>query len=79
MVGKKIPNPWEPKDAITATALFVSDLGASRGGYSAEREAALRYYAGGNWSLPKNAFYGDQVMAKARNIQENMIDPLQGF
>ncbi|OHA16654.1 MAG: hypothetical protein A3G52_03175 [Candidatus Taylorbacteria bacterium RIFCSPLOWO2_12_FULL_43_20] len=79
VVGKKIPNPWEPKDAITATALFVSDLGASRGGYSAEREAALRYYAGGNWSLPKNAFYGDQVMAKARNIQENMIDPLQGF
>lgn len=78
-VGKKIPNPWEPKDAISATALFVADLGASAGGYSAERQAALRYYAGGNWNLPKNAFYGDQVMAKAQTIQETMIDPLQGL
>ncbi|MEO8637988.1 MAG: lytic murein transglycosylase [Candidatus Taylorbacteria bacterium] len=79
VVGKTNPNPWEPRDAIVATSLFVADLGASAGGYSAEREAALRYYAGGNWSLPKNAFYGDQVMAKAQLIQETMIDPLQGL
>ena len=36
--------------AIRATAIFLQDLGAGRGGYSAEREAAGRYYAGGNWA-----------------------------
>ena len=77
MLGKTTANPWEPEDAFMASALFLSDLGAGRGGYSAEREAALRYYAGGNWFKAKNAFYGDQVMKKATEIQENMINILQ--
>ncbi len=79
VTGNNPPNPWDPEDAITATSLFLMDLGADEGGYSAEREAALRYYAGGNWNKPQNAFYGNQVMAKAQDIQENMIDPLQNF
>lgn len=73
------PNPWNPQHAIMATAMFVSDLGADEGGFSAEEEAALRYYAGGNWWKPQNAFYGKGVMAKAQDIQENMIDPLNNF
>lgn len=75
-LGGATPNPWEPKDAFMASATYLSELGANRGTYSAEREAALRYYAGGNWAKPSNAFYGNEVMAKARDIQLNMIDPL---
>ncbi len=78
-LGIQTANPWNPKDAFTASALFLADLGADERGYSAEREAALRYYAGGNWKLAKNAFYGNGVMAKAASIQTNMIDPLNNI
>ncbi|MDP2593135.1 MAG: lytic murein transglycosylase [bacterium] len=76
VTGHNPPNPWNPEDAITATSLYLMDLGADKGGYSAELEAALRYYAGSNWNKPQNAFYGRQVLAHAEDIQENMIDPL---
>ena len=75
--GHTPPNPWEPQDAFMASAIYLSELGASRQTFAAEREAALRYYAGGNWSKPSNAFYGDSVMKIAASIQQNMIDPLQ--
>jgi peptidoglycan hydrolase CwlO-like protein len=48
--GVASADPWNPQHAIMATGIFLQDLGASRGGYSAEREAAGRYYAGGNWA-----------------------------
>jgi membrane-bound lytic murein transglycosylase B len=48
--GISVADPWNPEHAIMATAIFLQDLGAGRGGYSAEREAAGRYYAGGNWA-----------------------------
>jgi membrane-bound lytic murein transglycosylase B len=76
-LGVAVADPWEPRHAFTASALYLADLGAHHGGYTAERRAALKYYAGGNWNLPKNAFYGNQVMRKAQDIQQNMIDPLQ--
>ncbi len=75
-LGKSIANPWDPQDAFMASAIYLSELGAGAGGFTAERTAALKYYAGGNWNKPQNAFYGDQVMAHARRIQEEMIDPL---
>jgi len=68
-LGVATPDPWNPRHAFTATALYVRDLGASAGGFTAERTSALKYYAGGNWSLPANAFYGDQVMGHASNFQ----------
>jgi len=68
-LGVALPNPWNPRHAFTATALYVKDLGASSGGFTAERTAALKYYAGGSWSLPANAFYGDQVMGHTANFQ----------
>lgn len=71
------PNPWEPQDAFMASAVYLSELVGGRSGYSAEREAALRYYAGGNWAKAQNAFYGNQVMSRAENIQLTMINPLQ--
>ncbi len=78
-LGKSKVNPWEPQDAFMASGIYLTDLGAGAKTWTAERTAALKYYAGGNWSNPSNAFYGDGVMQKAQNIQVNMIDPLQGL
>jgi len=75
-------NPWNPEHSILATAIYMADLGAGAGGYTAERNAACRYYSGASCSStrkPPNVFYGDQVMAKAQNIQITMIEPLEGF
>ena len=74
-------NPWNPEHAILATAVYMADLGASSGGYTAERNAACRYYSGRacDNKAPANSFYGTQVLAKAENIQLMMIDPLEGF
>ncbi|MCI5108794.1 MAG: lytic murein transglycosylase [Candidatus Pacebacteria bacterium] len=77
-LGKSVPSPWDPEDAFTASALYLADLGAAAGGYTAERTAALKYYAGGNWSKPQNAFYGDGVMGHATKIQST-IDELEGL
>lgn len=79
VTGAPVANPWDARHAIFATAIYMQDLGAGAGGYTAERTAALRYYAGGNWYKPQNQFYGDQVMAKVVNIQENMIDVIDGI
>lgn len=76
LTGNNPPNPWNAQDAFAASGLYLRDLGASGGSFSAERKAALRYYAGSNWSNPKNAFYGDQVMAIATKYQ-SQIDILQ--
>jgi len=75
----KHPDPWNAKDAFIASALYLKDLGATYGSYTAERDAACKYYSGRPCNAPnvKNAFYGDSVMGKAKNIQTNMIDPLQ--
>lgn len=75
-LGKTITNPWNAEDAFVASSIYLTDLGAAAQTYTAERTAALKYYAGGNWNKKANAFYGDQVMAKAKVIQETMIDPL---
>ena len=72
-------DPWNPAHSFMATALYLSDLGASKGGYTAERNAACRYYSGRacDNKKPVNTFYGNQVLAKAENIQLTMIDPLE--
>jgi peptidoglycan hydrolase CwlO-like protein len=74
LLGISLPNPWNPRHAVHATALYMSDLGASTGGYTAERNAACKYYSGrscGQSSL-NNTFYGDQVLAKAATIQKDI-------
>jgi len=74
-------NPWNPEHAILATSIYMADLGATGGSYTGERNAACRYYSGRSCDskTPSNSFYGNQVMAKAENIQLTMIDPLEGF
>ncbi len=74
-----MPNPWDPKTAFVASAIFLGDLGASAGTYTAERNAACRYYSGRTCDhrRPPNSSYGNSVMALANSIQLNQIDPLE--
>lgn len=69
--GTSVGDPWDPQHAIMATALFLQDLGAARGGYSAEREAAGRYYAGGNW-MTYGLGYAASVLSHAENYQNDI-------
>jgi len=70
-----VANPWEPRHAFMATALFLRDLGAATGSRSAERQAAARYFAGDNWRS-RGLRYADSVLSHAKDIQQNMIDPI---
>ena len=76
LTGHNPPNPWDPQDAFVAAALLLKDNGAAAQTYTAERRAVLRYFAGGNWSKPAYAFYGDDVMQLAEKYQKQ-IDILQ--
>ncbi|MES2014228.1 MAG: lytic murein transglycosylase [Patescibacteria group bacterium] len=78
-LGVATPNPWDAKDAIMATALYMADLGADAGTYTSERNAACKYYSGRSCDSkkPANSFYGDAVVAKAEAFQSN-IDFLKG-
>lgn len=73
-LGLSAANPWIPLHAFTATALYVSDLGAGKQTYDAERDAACRYYSGRPCSAPnvKNAFYGNSVMKLADGFQDDI-------
>jgi peptidoglycan hydrolase CwlO-like protein len=71
--GRAIASPWDPKDAITAMSYLLKDNGAGGGGYTAEFNAAARYYAG--WNGPNTTAgrtYAAQVMAKVAGIQSNI-------
>ncbi len=75
-----IPDPWNPAHAFMASSIYLGDLGASKGTYSAERNAACRYYSGKSCSASSLvASYGNQVISRADTIQRTMIDPLQGL
>lgn len=79
-LGVSAPNPWDAKHAITATGLYLQDIGAAGGTYTAERNAACRYYSGRacDTRKPTNYTYGDSVIKKATAFQEN-IDFLKGI
>jgi len=72
VTGNNPPNPWNARDAFTASALYLRDLGADTQTYTAERRAALKYYAGGNWAKAKNAFYGNEVMQIATKYDQQI-------
>ncbi len=67
-------NPWNAQHAITATALYMADLGASSGTYTGERNAACKYYSGRacDTKKPINYTYGNSVLQKAETIQSNI-------
>lgn len=70
-LGVSVPDPWNAKHAIMATALYLKDLGAGKGTYSAEREAAARYYAGGNWQK-SGLGYAASVLSHAEKYQTDI-------
>ncbi len=77
ITGSTTADPWNPRDAITATALYLADLGAVTGNESSERNAACKYYSGRSCaSLSAAAGYGNSVMRKIVAVQQD-IDKLQ--
>lgn len=72
-VGISVANPWDPRDAITAMSFLLADNGARTGGYTAESNAAARYYAGwGGANTRAGRSYANQVMALAESIQKDI-------
>lgn len=69
-----MPNPWSPKDAITASALYLSDLGAGGTSYASQIRAACRYYGSGG----STCSYGRSVMNLKAKIQDD-IDYLKQY
>ena len=61
LLGKN-PDPWGIKDSFTASALYLSDLGASAQTSAKESNAASRYYGG-------SSAYARSVMSRANCIQ----------
>ena len=75
-LGVAATNPWNSLHAITATGLYLADVGAAGGARQAEHTAAARYYAGGNWATAGQT-YANSVMSKADKFQAD-IDVLNG-
>lgn len=70
-LGVDTPDPWIARHAVMAMAMYLKDLKADRGTYSAEREAAGRYYAGANWA--KNGLkYAASVLSFADKYQTDI-------
>lgn len=76
ITGATTADPWNPRDAITATALYLADLGAVTGNESSERNAACKYYSGRSCASGPGASYGNSVMRKIIAVQQD-IDKLQ--
>lgn len=70
-LGVGATNPWHAEHAIMATALYLSDVGAGLQTYTAERDAACKYYSGRACSVA-GASYGDSVIAKATKFQQDI-------
>lgn len=77
-LGIPVADPWKARDAFMAAGFLLKDNGAKANSYSAERNAACKYFSGSACS--KSAWastYGDQVMKKSETIQTTMIDPIE--
>jgi peptidoglycan hydrolase CwlO-like protein len=77
ITGSSFADPWKPYHAITATSLYLEDLGAIAGNEASERNAACKYYSGRSCaSSSAGAGYGNSVMKKLYAMQAD-IDKLQ--
>lgn len=63
-------NPWNISDAFLASALYVSDYGATSQTYNGEWKAAMIYFAG--TVNTKYRFYGDNVMKIAQGYADDI-------
>ncbi len=62
VTGHMPPSPWELEDAFAAAGIKLASNGATQKSYESEWTAAMKYFAGGNWSNPAYSFYGDRVL-----------------
>lgn len=78
LTGAHPPNPWDPKDAFMAAAVYLTDNGAAARTSSAEFHAAMCYLAGCTNATKKSlAFYGNSVAQLADQYQQQ-IDIITG-
>lgn len=63
-------NPWNINDAFMATALYVSDYGATKQTYDAEWRAAMIYFSGSTNTAYR--FYGDSVVALTKKYEREI-------
>lgn len=63
LFGVANPNPWNVRDAFSASALYLQELGAGQKTLAAESAAANRYSGGYSW-------YASDVMRRAGCIQD---------
>lgn len=71
IAGSKQADPWNPEHAIIGTSLLLKDNGAGPQTYTAERNAACKYYSGRSCS-GSNEFYGNSVMKIADKLQKDI-------
>jgi membrane-bound lytic murein transglycosylase B len=76
LTGGSMPDPWNARTAVFATALYMSDMGADAGTRTAERNAACKYFSGRTCS-GSISIYGNSVMELRDDIQ-GQIDILNG-
>ena len=74
ITGNSIPNPWAPTDAFTASALYLTDLGATGNSVTAQKRAACKYYGSGGTTCS----YAKSVIALKTKIQSD-IDYLKTY
>ncbi len=72
--GVSVSNPWDPEDAIMASAIYLSDLGASGKSAASQTRAACKYYGTGG----STCSYGRSVMKFKIGIQAD-IDYLNAY
>ena len=69
-------NPWNPKEAFTASAVYLKELGADKGTEASECMAARRYLAGSNHNSSVAWGYCRTVQGFTRDFQSK-IDFIQ--
>jgi len=70
-LGLAAADPWNALHAITATGLYLADIGAASRTYAGEHRAAAQYYAGGNWATSGQG-YANSVMGKVENFERDI-------
>ena len=61
-------NPWAPRDAFIASAMYLTDLGAKGTSRSKQNRASCRYYGSGG----RSCSYSRSVMKLKSKIQDNI-------
>ena len=74
ITGSNPTNPWAPSDAFTASALYLTDLGATGTSVTAQKRAACSYYG----SKGTTCTYAKSVIALKTKIQGD-IDYLKQY